>query len=80
MDVPPVEIFSCPADRGITDEYGEVGTGRRTAYRSFGTSYRANSLLFLDGSVRYVALEPRPKVGPAVVDPVLPAAAAGTDD
>ena len=138
LDVPPVEIFSCPADRGITDEYGEVGTGRRTAYRSFGTSYRANSLLFdarlagldpvprgvrlseittpasrlgvlgdpawyealaktgrmaswhgkthagnilfLDGSVRYMALEPRPKVGPAVVEPVLTSAAVGNDD
>ncbi len=133
FDAPAVEVFSCPADRGITDEYGEVGTGRRTAYRSFGTSYRANALLFdarlagldtvprglrhgeittpasrlvvlgdpawyetlaqtgrmaswhgrtdagnilfLDGSVRYMAMEPRPKVGPAVVEPVLAAAA-----
>ena len=33
----------CPADRGITDDSREVGTGRRTAYRAFGTSFRANA-------------------------------------
>ena len=38
-------LFACPADRGITDERGEVGTGRRTAYLAFGTSYRANGEL-----------------------------------
>jgi prepilin-type processing-associated H-X9-DG protein len=36
----------CPADRGITDPTASVGTGRRTALRSFGTSYRANAMLF----------------------------------
>ena len=122
------EVFRCPSDRGITDEYGEIGTGRRTAYQAFGTSYRANSrllapsadgepgrglrrgavttassrlvvmgdpvwyetlagtgrlaswhgkpdtgnLLFLDGSVRFLAVEPAPARGPAVFDPVSP--------
>ena len=36
-------LFCCPADHGITDELGEMGTGHRTAYRAFGTSYRANT-------------------------------------
>jgi len=40
-----VEVFRCPADRGITGETTEVGTADRTAYRAFGTSYRANALL-----------------------------------
>ena len=123
------EVFRCPSDRGITDEYGEIGTGRRTAYEAFGTSYRANrrlldpspdgglrrgavttassrlvvmgdpvwyetlvrtgrlaswhgkpdtgkpdtgNLLFLDGSVRFLAVEPAPARGPAVFDPVSP--------
>ena len=33
-------VWCCPSDHGIT-----VSTGRRTAFRSFGTSYRANSSL-----------------------------------
>lgn len=120
------EVFRCPADRGITDEHGEIGTGHRTAYRAFGTSYRANArlvgprdaeepplrrdeittsssrlvvmgdpvwyeafentgrlatwhgipnggnLLFLDGSVRFVVIQPRPAVGPAVFEPLAP--------
>jgi prepilin-type N-terminal cleavage/methylation domain-containing protein/prepilin-type processing-associated H-X9-DG protein len=51
-------VVHCPADAGITDEAGTVGTGRRTAFRSFGTSYRANAALFdtarpePDGSTR----------------------------
>jgi prepilin-type processing-associated H-X9-DG protein len=53
------ELFRCPADRGITGEYGEVGTGSRTAYRSFGTSYRANSKL-LDAQLAGVSEESRP--------------------
>ena len=107
-------VFACPADRGITGVYGEIGTGRRTAYRAFGTSFRANgrsrdtittapsrlvvmgdpvwyeayeatgrladwhrldnggNLLFLDGSVRFVTVRPRPEVGPAVFDPLAP--------
>jgi prepilin-type N-terminal cleavage/methylation domain-containing protein/prepilin-type processing-associated H-X9-DG protein len=119
-------VFACPADRGITDAHGEAGTGRRSAYEAFGTSYRANSelllpraetsealargeittapsrllvigdpiwhevlestgllaswhgapdagnMLFLDGSVRFVTMRPRPEVGPAVVDPTAP--------
>lgn len=38
-------VLHCPADRGITVETGGVGTGRRSAFRSFGTSYRANAHL-----------------------------------
>jgi len=38
-------LFRCPADRGIGAGTG-VGTGTRTAYEAFGTSYRANALLF----------------------------------
>ncbi len=39
------QLFLCPADHGITDAGGVVGTGQRTAYRSFGTSFRANEAL-----------------------------------
>ncbi|MHC4948672.1 MAG: type II secretion system protein [Planctomycetota bacterium] len=42
---PAGSVFRCPADGGITGPDREVGTGRRTAYRSFGTSYRANGRL-----------------------------------
>lgn len=38
-------VCCCPADRGITDPTEGLGTGSRTAFRSFGTSYRANSAL-----------------------------------
>jgi len=120
-------VFQCPADGGITDEHGTVGTGRRSAFEAFGTSYRANTellapradrgpaglgrdeittapsrlvvlgdpvwyeawedtgrlagwhgaanagnLLFLDGSVRFMTIRPKPTVGPAVFDPVAP--------
>ncbi len=44
------EIFRCPADDGIRGETSGVGTGDRTAYRSFGTSYRASAGLFLAGT------------------------------
>lgn len=39
-------LFHCPADTGITspDQAG-VGTGERSAFESFGTSYRANTRL-----------------------------------
>ncbi|UCD75562.1 MAG: hypothetical protein JSV91_01330 [Phycisphaerales bacterium] len=145
-----IDLLRCPADRGISGETGEVGTAGRTAFRAFGTSYRANAclfdahlanhppfadtsapraegdapgvsppselrglarfeittppsrmvmlgdpfwyevlestgrqadwhgqthagnLLFLDGSVRFMTILPRPRVGPAVFDPVLP--------
>ena len=46
-------LFHCPADHGITDELGRVGTGRRSAYEAFGTSYRANTEL----------IGPRPDTG-----------------
>jgi prepilin-type N-terminal cleavage/methylation domain-containing protein/prepilin-type processing-associated H-X9-DG protein len=130
LDAPAEALFHCPADRGITGETGGVGTGDRTAYEAFGTSYRANAallapptaagagsghglhrneittaasrlvvmgdpvwyevlestgrvaawhgkldagnLLFLDGSVRFVPVEPRPQVGAAVFDPLEP--------
>lgn len=38
-------LFRCPLDEGITDPTGALGTGERTAYRAYGTSYRANHLL-----------------------------------
>lgn len=38
-------IFQCPADRGITGDIAYVGTGTRSAFRAFGTSYRANDRL-----------------------------------
>ncbi len=38
--------FCCPADAGITDSTGLLGTGSRTACEAFGTSYRANPRLF----------------------------------
>ncbi len=41
----PGDLFQCPADDGITDVHGKIGTGRRSAYRAFGTSYRANPQL-----------------------------------
>ncbi len=117
-------LFECPADRGITDERSRVGTGRRSAFEAFGTSYRANAkllggrggtglsrleittspsrlvvmgdpvwyevremtgrlaswhgmsaagnLLFLDGSVRFLTIDPKPRIGPAVFDPLAP--------
>ena len=126
-DKDPEHLFCCPADGGITGDLAHLGTGRRTAFRAFGTSYRANArlldaqmngldrehrglrlteimtvpsrqlvmgdpiwyeqredtdrhadwhgeegkanLLFLDGSVRYQQILPRPQVGPAVVEP-----------
>jgi prepilin-type processing-associated H-X9-DG protein len=52
------DLFCCPADRGVTDELQTVGTGSRTAYRSFGTSYRANATL-LDARIAGVAAEAR---------------------
>lgn len=42
-------ICMCPADCGVTDTTGQIGTGRRSAFSSFGTSYRANAQL-LDAS------------------------------
>lgn len=35
----------CPADRGISAAAAAAGTGDRTAFESFGTSYRANAPL-----------------------------------
>ncbi len=127
LNGPGVILFECPADRGITDERSRVGTGRRSAFEAFGTSYRANTkllggrggggpgglrrleittspsrlvvmgdpvwyevrektgrlaswhgmtaagnLLFLDGSVRFLTIDPKPKIGPAVFDPLAP--------
>ncbi|MHC5113583.1 MAG: hypothetical protein ACYTGP_04045 [Planctomycetota bacterium] len=40
-----VSQHCCPADRGITGEAPGFGTGRRTAFRAFGVSYRANECL-----------------------------------
>lgn len=38
-------VCCCPADHGITSSVAGAGTGSRTAFRSYGTSYRANSPL-----------------------------------
>jgi prepilin-type N-terminal cleavage/methylation domain-containing protein/prepilin-type processing-associated H-X9-DG protein len=38
-------LFRCPCDEGITDESGMRGTGQRSAFVAYGTSYRANSRL-----------------------------------
>lgn len=37
------QCVCCPADRGIGDPASGTGTGERTAFESFGTSYRANA-------------------------------------
>ena len=121
------QIFECPADNGIRGEVAGAGTGSLSAYKAFGTSYRANAallrsasseadgqgqglslsqittppsrlvvmgdavwyevrlrtgrradwhatpdagnVLFLDGSVRFVTIEPEPAIGSAVFDP-----------
>jgi prepilin-type processing-associated H-X9-DG protein len=55
---PEAAGFCCPADRGITGEASEFGTGRRTACRSFGTSYRGNAPLF-DARLAGITDEPR---------------------
>jgi len=39
-------VFESPADRGIHGETAGIGTGRRTVFEAFGTSYRANPFLF----------------------------------
>jgi len=39
------EIFECPGDTGIHGEVAGVGTGSISAFRAFGTSYRANAIL-----------------------------------
>jgi prepilin-type processing-associated H-X9-DG protein len=38
-------IWCCPGDHGISDPHVRVGTGTRTAFRSYGNSYRCNSSL-----------------------------------
>lgn len=43
------ELFRAPADRGIRGEAAGAGTGDRTCFEAFGTSYRANDRL-LDAS------------------------------
>jgi prepilin-type processing-associated H-X9-DG protein len=42
-------ICKCPSDCGVTDVAAQVGTGSRTAFSSFGTSYRANGQLLNAG-------------------------------
>jgi prepilin-type processing-associated H-X9-DG protein len=53
-------LYQCPADTGISDpdELG-AGTGQRTAFEAFGTSYRANSRL-LDARLARVDEVQRP--------------------
>lgn len=55
----PENLFYAPADAGIRGELLEVGTGGRTCYRAFGTSYRANARLF-DAAAAGVSASPRP--------------------
>lgn len=52
-------IFHSPLDQGITDPTGLAGTGERTAFRSYGTSYRANIFL-LDARRAGIAEDRRP--------------------
>jgi len=56
---PATELFECPADRGIRTTVEEGGTAGRTAFRSFGTSYRANAPL-LDARLLGITGEPEP--------------------
>lgn len=44
-DQSAANVFRCPADRGIVTSAGESATGGRSAFRSFGTSFRANGFL-----------------------------------
>ncbi len=129
LDDEAAHLFCCPADRGIIGPTAGTGTAGRTACRAFGTSYRANAMLFdarlarldsqprgvhlhevatspsrlllmgdaiwhevaestgrdadwhrregvgnilfLDGSVRFQNVRPRPHTGPVDVDPTL---------
>jgi len=48
----------CPADRGIASDASAAGTGGRSAFESFGTSYRANAQL-LDARLAGVSEEAR---------------------
>jgi len=128
-------VFRSPSDRGIRGEGPLAGTAGRTAFRAFGTSYRANAqlldapraglsqdlrgvriaelwavpsrvvlmgtpiwfeiyeqtgrdadwngegdrgnLLFLDGTVRFMAVLPRHRMGSAVIDAIDPAQVRG---
>ena len=40
------QLFLCPADAGIRGDLETTGTGTRTAFEAYGTSYRANDRLF----------------------------------
>ena len=40
-----VDLFRCPADAGIVGPTPGVGTGSRTCFEAYGTSYRANANL-----------------------------------
>ncbi len=53
-----LEIFRCPEDHGITSKDAPVGTAHRTAYRSYGTSYRANSKLL---NAQLAGVSPHPQ-------------------
>ena len=48
----------CPADRGISTPASAAGTGQRTAFESYGTSYRANAPL-MDARLAGVSEETR---------------------
>lgn len=49
---------SCPADHGISGAASAAGTAERTAFDSYGTSYRANAPL-LDARMTGATQEPR---------------------
>jgi prepilin-type N-terminal cleavage/methylation domain-containing protein len=52
-DVRSLHVCRCPADCGITDPASGAGTGSRSAFRAYGTSFRANALLF-DAAKNYM--------------------------
>lgn len=58
-------LFHCPADRGIrggaaSNLASDIGTGDRTAFRAFGTSYRANHWLMSARAAGLMEPEDRP--------------------
>lgn len=60
--------FFCPADSGVVSELADVGTGERTAFRSFGSSYRANAML-IDARTTGLSDEHRPVNRGEIVTP-----------
>lgn len=63
-----VSVLECPADTGIESDLDGAGTGGRSAFRSFGASYRANSFL-LTGWMSAEASDRRPISRDALLAP-----------